>query len=54
MQKCEHKEEEKEKKEKNILSVKMYIELMMKTIPLNNSVGKLKIELRIFLKGVKN
>lgn len=49
MQKCEHKEEEK-----NILSVKMYIELMMKTIPLNNSVGKLKIELRIFLKGVKN
>lgn len=53
MQKCEHKEEE-EKKEKNILCVKMYIELMMKTIPLNNSVGKLKIELRIFLKGVKN
>lgn len=50
MQKCEHKEEE----ETNILSVKMYIELMMKTIPLNNSVGKLKIELRIFLKGVKN
>lgn len=50
MQKCEHKEEE----EKNILSVKIYIELMMKTIPLNNSVGKLKIELRIFLKGVKN
>lgn len=50
MQKCEHKEEE----EKNILFVKMYIELMMKTIPLNNSVGKLKIELRIFLKGVKN
>lgn len=50
MQKCEHKEEE----EKHILSVKMYIELMMKTIPLNNSVGKLKIELRIFLKGVKN
>lgn len=53
MQKCEQKEEE-EKKEKNILCVKMYIELMMKTIPLNNSVGKLKIELRIFLKGVKN
>lgn len=52
MQKCEHKEEEK--KEKNILCVKMYIELMTKTIPLNNSVGKLKIELRIFLKGVKN
>lgn len=52
MQKCEHKEEEEKKK--NILCVKMYIELMMKTIPLNNSVGKQKIELRIFLKGVKN
>lgn len=52
MQKCEHKDEEEKKK--NIRSVKMYIELMMKTIPLNNSVGKLKIELRIFLKGVKN
>lgn len=34
--------------------MKIYIELMMKIILLNNLVGKLKIELRIFLKGVKN
>lgn len=44
----------KKEEEKNIFFVKMYIELMMKIILLNNLVGKLKIELRIFLKGVKN
>ena len=30
------------------------IELTLESVPLNRLVGKLRIELRIFLKGVKN